>query len=97
MSRHTLIAEWNVTFRVPGLEDLEGATIKVQIDYSYSPGRRASWDDPGFDAEVSVLDATLLDGDGIDPDRATLLDWCQRFLEDEPGYDIACRNAEDER
>lgn len=42
-----------------------------------------------------MTDAKLIDGNGIDPYRRTLLDWCQDWLDDE-GYDAAYRLAEDE-
>jgi len=101
-TRHTMISDLNVRFRPIGMVDMENATIRVQIDYSYTPGVPArgpsyySGGEPAEGAEVSVLDATLLDGDGLDPPRSVLLDWCQDFLDDD-GYDKACEIAEDER
>lgn len=96
MTRHTIAAEFTVLFTPVSLTEVENATIKAEIDYFYELGDGSSWSDPGHGAELSVLDARLIDGDGIDPDRATLLDWCQTWIEDE-GYDRACREAEDDR
>lgn len=92
-TRHTITAEFTV-WRSDKNENEH--MIKANITYSYEPGQRASWSDPGSGAELSVLDARLIDGDGIDPERAQLLFWCNDWIMDE-GYERACREAESDR
>jgi hypothetical protein len=98
---HIIRAEVEVRFRVPGLEDLENATLKMDIEFSYTPGYPAtgpsysSGGEPGAGAEVEFIRAELIDGDGIDPPRAQLDDWAEDWLLGD-GYDAACALAEDE-
>jgi len=102
MTRHTIVAQPTVRFRVPGLEDLESADPKIEVVFDYTPGYPAtgpSYDsggEPGSGAEVELVSAKLLDGDGLDPDQKTVNEWAQDWLNDD-GYDLACQLAEDEQ
>jgi hypothetical protein len=95
-SRHTTVAECEVFFTFPGLAEgeREVAYPKLEIEYLFNPGRRPSFDDPGYSAELQLIKATLIDSDGLGPSDSQVQEWAQAWLDDD-GYDQAC-NAADE-
>ena len=96
-SKHTLIAEIEIPTGT-GPDDIDYVQAKLAIEYSFTAASPASWDDPGWGAEVSLIGATLLSIDGIDAktlpptDVRTIQDWADDYLQDE-GYDHACEEA----
>lgn len=101
MSRHTIRAEPEIRFIPVGCTDFEHAYPKLDIEYDYTPGYAAtgpSYDsggEPGAGAELSLIHAKLIDGDGLDPRDSQIAEWAEDWLNDD-GYDRACRLAEDE-
>lgn len=100
---HTITAEISVLFSFPGLPDdeRESANPKLEIEYSYKPGAPPSFNindggDPGWPAEIELISAKLLDGDGLDPEPAQVNEWALNWLHGD-GYDEACGHAEDDR
>ncbi len=98
---HTIDAELTIKFRLSGMPDdeREVAYPKMRISYrftkGYTPGiPRGEYApiDPPESAEVDLVHATLLDGDGLDPTNDQVQDWAQDWL-DCDGYDSACENA----
>lgn len=71
--------------------------------YRYTPGYPAtgpSYDsggEPGAGAEVELVSAELVDGDGLDPRQEQVMDWAQDWLDSDSGYAQACAAAEGEQ
>jgi hypothetical protein len=102
---HNIAAEHTVLFRIPGMPDdeRESANVKLEIAYTYllrDPGCRTQRNgDPGWPpepAEVDLVAAKLIDGDGLAPTQDQINEWAIDWLDD-AGYDAACENAEDDR
>ena len=103
-SVHTIDAELTIKFRLSGMPDDERETASpaVRITYRFTKGRPAYTPrgeyapiDPPEPAEVDLISATLIDGDGLDPTPTQVDEWAQDYLDD-AGYDYAIRNAIDE-
>ena len=91
MSKHTITAEIEVKFRIPGMpeDEHEVAYPKVEIVYTFTRGspevRYQSNGDPGWPAdpdEVELVSAKLVDGDGLGPDQKQVDEWAQDWLDD---------------
>ena len=102
MSQHTITAEHQVSFTFPGLaeDERETAYPTLAITYRFSPYRPAHTPrgeyapiDPPEPAEVELISATLINGDGLDPTDQQVQEWAQNWL-DGNGYDLACDQAE---
>lgn len=98
---HTIDAELTIKFRLSDMPDdeREVAYPKVRITYSFTKGKPAYTPrgeyapiDPPEPAEVDLVSATLIDGDGLDPTAEQVAEWAQHYL-DCDGYDRACENA----
>lgn len=103
MTAYRITAKINVQFHLSGMPDdeRESAQPTLDIEYSFVPGAAAHFDvnhggDPGWSAEVDLIKATLVNGDGLDPTDDQVTEWARNWLDDE-GYDIACQHAEDMR
>jgi hypothetical protein len=105
MSTHTITANIAVKFRIPDMPDdeREVANVTLDIDYTFMPGRPAHTPrgeyapiDPPEPAEVSLVKATLIEGDGLDPTQEQIDEWAQNWLDD-AGYDVACTIAAEDR
>jgi hypothetical protein len=105
MSKHTMIAEIERRFTFPGLADgeYEVAYPKIEITYRYLPGSPAVYyqrnGDPGWPAEpaeMEVISAKLIDGDGLTPTAKEVEEWASEWLDDDSGYRLACENADQE-
>lgn len=92
-TRHTITAQPNILFTFPGFDGHESAQPTIDVTYTYVPGAPATHDDPGWAPEVSIVSATLINGDGLDPTPQQVHEWAQNWLDDE-GYDFACHEAE---
>lgn len=107
---HTYDAEIPFKFRPTGSEDFEIAYPEVRITYRYSPGRPAYTPrgeyapvDPPEEPEVDVVKVELLDADELDERMLTeivggssaIFDAVCNWV-DEHGYEVLCREAEDE-
>ena len=101
---HTIDAELTIKFRLSDMPDdeREVAYPKVRITYSFTKGKPAYTPrgeyapiDPPEPAEVDLVSATLIDGDGLDPTQSQVNDWAQDYL-DCDGYDRACDAAYDD-
>jgi hypothetical protein len=106
MSRHTITAEIERKFTFPGLcqGEYETTTVKVEITYEYSPGRRAYTPrgeyapiDPPEPPEVSFVSAKLIYGGGLNPTNEQTQDWASDWLDEEEGFALACDHAEQDR
>ena len=104
MSVHTIDAELTIKFRLSGMPDdeREVAYPTVRITYVFKKGRPAYTPrgeyapiDPPESAEVELMGATLVDGDGLTPTQEQVLDWAQDYL-DGDGYDHAVREASED-
>lgn len=104
MSKHTIDAELEIKFRLSGMpeDEREVAYPKVRITYNFTKGRPAYTPrgeyapiDPPEPAEVDLITATLIDGDGLDPTPSQIDEWAQNYLDDQ-GYDRACDEANDD-
>ena len=78
--------------------DGEVAYPQIEIVYSYSPGCRArinydEHDHPAEAAELEVMDVTLTQDDGLNPDAKQLMAWAEEWLHGD-GYYKACEEAE---
>lgn len=102
MSQHTIQAEIEVKFLIPGMPDdeREVAYPKVEITYEYSPGCPAFTPrgeyapiDPPEPAEVQFISAKLIDGDGLGPTNQQVQEWPSDWIED-AGFNEACDHAE---
>ncbi len=100
-STHTIDAELEIKFRLSGMpeDEREVAYPKVRIAYTFTKGLPAYTPrgeyapiDPPEPAEVDLISATLIDGDGLDPTQTQINEWAQDYLDDQ-GYDRACANA----
>ena len=102
--KHTIIAEIEVKHQPAGMglpdDEYEVSYPKVEIEYSYIKGSPAVMylrnGDPGWPAEpaeMEMLAARLINGDGLLPTKDQLEDWAQNWL-DGDGYDLAVYNAE---
>ena len=103
MSEHTIDAELENRFHVPGMPDdeREVAHPRVAITYNYAPGRPAYTPrgeyapiDPPEPEEVDFVSAKLIDGDGLCPMGDQLNDWAKDWLYDDAGYRLACNHAD---
>jgi hypothetical protein len=75
---------------------------QIEIVYSYLRGSPAVMyqrnGDPGWPAEgpeLEVMDVTLTDDAGLDPDAKQLMAWAEEWLHG-AGYYKACENAEED-
>lgn len=69
----------------------------VLIEYSFLPGAAPIFNevyggDPGYPAEVDLISAKLIDGDGTVPTQQQITDWAFDWLHGD-GFDMACREA----
>lgn len=105
MSTHTIEAEIEVRFHIPGMPDDERETAhpRVEITYNYAPARPAFTPrgeyapiDPPEPADVDFVSAKLIDGDGLGFEPAQLNDLASEWLYD-AGYHRAIDAAEDDR
>ena len=104
-TRHTILAEIEYKFRFPGLEPGEHETAypKVEITYSFIKGRPAYTPrgeygpiDPPDPPEVGFISATMVDADGMEFPPAKVDEIASDWL-DGDGWELAVRNAEDDR
>ena len=70
----------------------------IEIVYNYLPGCRARVnydqnDHPAEAAELEVMDVTLTDDAGLNPDAKQLMAWAEEWLHGD-GYYRACEEAE---
>jgi hypothetical protein len=102
MRQHTLQAEIEVKFHLSGAPDdeREVAYPKIEVTYRYAPGSPAVMyqrnGDPGWPAEpaeIELINAQLLDGDGLDPIQEQVNLWAYEWLNGD-GYDQAVEHAE---
>lgn len=100
-TKHTIDAEIEVKFHIPGMPDdeREVAYPTVRIDYSFSKGSPAVMyqrnGDPGWpaeSAEVELIKAILIEGDGLQPTQDQIDDWANEWLAD-VGYEQAVERA----
>lgn len=98
MTRHTVRAELEVKFRFPGMPDDEHevAYPTLDIEFTFTPGAKSTFDDPGYSAELELVKATLIDGDGLDLSDDEIRDRAQDWL-DTGGFDLACIAAAEDR
>jgi hypothetical protein len=103
-STHTIDAGLTIKFRLSGMpeDERETANPTVRITYLFTKGCSAHTPrgeyapiDPPEPAEVELISATLLDGDGLDPTPEQVAEWAQDYLDD-AGYDHAISNAVDD-
>lgn len=89
---HTITANINHKFVPVSLTDFELACLTVQIKFNYTPGAPDSYDaarggpggwDPGYPPEVELVEAKLIDGDGLEPTQAQLDDIVNEWLQDD--------------
>jgi hypothetical protein len=76
----------------------EVAYPHIDIVYTYLPGCRARVnydqnDHPAEAAELEVVDVTLIEDAGLDPDAKQLMAWAEEWLQGD-GYYKACEEAE---
>ena len=94
---HSIEAEIEVERMTDGGPDY--AYPHIEIVYSYSPGDPGiQWGDnacPPEAAELEVMDVTLIEDAGLDPDAKQLMMWAEEWLQGD-GYGAACRNAEED-
>ena len=95
-TRHTMIAEVPVKFWFPGL--VAHPTIAIIFDYlpgrpAYTPCGEYAPIDPPEPPEISFVEATLIDGDGLAPTMSQLQEWASDWL-NEDGFNEACDYAE---
>lgn len=90
-TNHTIRAEIEVRFHLSGAPDDERETAypTVDIDFTYVRGAPATWTDPGYGAEIEVVRATLVNGDGLAPTAEQVDAWAEIWLQD-AGYDRDC-------
>lgn len=76
----------------------------LEIEFSYSPGNPGCWyqrnGDPGWPpepAEVEVIKARLISGDGLTPSDADVAKWAADYIESDDGFAFACEGAEADR
>ena len=99
MTHHTLTAELEIRFTPTGCTETEVAYPTIEIAYTYLPGSPQrgptywSGGEPADPAEVELVSARLIDGDGLDPDAKQIDDWAQGYLDSDRGYEAACREA----
>lgn len=103
MSTHTMTATFPVKFTWPGFDDYETADVELEITFMYSKGRAAtgpsysSGGEPAEPPEVELVSAEFIKGDGISPGaggQTQVNMWADDYLNDEAGYEHACRVAE---
>lgn len=108
MASYKLTAEIEVKHQPPGMglpdDEYEVSYPKIEIEYRYSPGDPGCMyqrnGDPGWPpepAEVDLIGAKLIAGDGLLPTAAQVQDWAQDFLDSESGFNEAVSHAEDMR
>ena len=93
-----------VRFGLSGMPpgEFEAACPTLEIEYDFRAGSPAVYyqrnGDPGWPeeaAELELISAKLIDGDGLAPTQEQVDDWAERWL-DEEGYGDACANCEDD-
>lgn len=97
MRTHTIRAEIEVSFHLSGAPDDERETAypTVDIAFQYRPGcpergpTYACGGTPAEPAEIEMVRATLVNGDGLAPLQGQVDDWAEKWLQD-VGYDLAC-------
>lgn len=90
---NTIIAEIEIPIRGSD-PDADAPVVKVEIDFSYSKGCPASWEDPGYGAEIEVTKASLSDGDGLTLTDDQVDALARAYLRSDDGYRHACKEAE---
>ena len=99
MVEHIITTELEIRFTPAGCAEVAYPTI--EIAYTYLPGSPQrgptywSGGEPADPAEVELVSARLIDGDGLDPDAKQIDDWAQGYLDSDRGYEAACREAEE--
>ena len=99
-SVHTITAEIEARFTFPGLAEGEHETAYPTLEIQYSfvqgwAGSRLSFSCPGEPAdpdEVHLINARLIDGDGLTPTEDQIHDWAREWLHG-GGYAEACAHA----
>ena len=108
MQKYTILAEIERKFQLAGMPDdeREVAYPTVDVTFTYKRGSPAVMyqrnGDPGWPAEpaeVELVGAKLIDGDGLQPTPDQLNDWAQDWLDNDAGFNLAVEyaQAEDER
>ena len=95
----------NPAYRIIGGSGLapgehEVAYPKVAITYDYTPGRPAYTPrgeygpiDPPDPPEINLIEAKLIDGDGLGPSLQQVRDWAIDYLDTDEGFEAACNHA----
>lgn len=73
---------------------LQPDSLECVIEYTYTPGARATRIDPADPAEVDLISVKLVHHPINDAMQAMLDDWASEYLSTD-GYSDACENAED--
>jgi hypothetical protein len=105
MTIHTLTAEIEIKHQPPGMglpdDEYEVSYPEVEITYRYTRGRPAYTPrgeygpiDPADPAEVELVGAKLINGDGLLPEYEQVREWAENYLDSDKGYQFAIRNAE---
>jgi hypothetical protein len=87
-TRHTIRTKIPVKFTFPGAGEREVAHPEITIVYSIAKGENGEPDQP------TVVDATLVEDDGLNPTPADVSAWAQAWL-DGDGYERACEAAQE--
>ena len=98
---HTMTVEVEVKFTPTGCTEKETSYPKLEIEFSYTPGRPACFYDLPEGAEVDLISARLVDNpDGLleyAPEsfrKEQIKDWALDYLDSDHGYDTAVEFAE---
>lgn len=91
-TKHTLTIEHEVRHQPAGMglpaDEFEVSYPKIEITVNYTAGSPAvmyqrngdpGW--PGDPAEIDVIEAKLVDGDGLNPTPDQVLQWAQDYLD----------------
>jgi hypothetical protein len=98
VTQHTIVAEIKRYFQLAGMPDdeREVAYPTVEIAFTYKRGSPAVMyqrnGDPGWPAEpaeIELVSAKLVNGDGLMPTPDQLNDWAQDWLDSDSGYSLA--------
>jgi hypothetical protein len=95
--KHSIRAEIEVRFHLPGMpeDERETAYPVVDIDFTFLPGAPergptyACGGTPADPAEIEMVKATLVNGDGLVPTQDRIDDWADAWLQG-VGFDRAC-------